>query len=103
MSSVARWASTHRADYVVLDDPDFLGIAPEWVVAKCGTWINPVTDLARLLVARNLLCSYACAIWVDADVFVWAAERFHLPVADDAAFARERWMERWPDGRLTIP
>jgi hypothetical protein len=100
MSSVARWAAVHGADYLELADPDFLGLVPDWVVAKCEQWINPVTDLARLLAARELLGEYDAAVWVDADVFIWAPDHFSLPITRKAVFARERWMERWPDGRL---
>jgi hypothetical protein len=96
MSSVARWAAVHGADYLELTDPDFLGLVPDWVVAKCEQWTNPVTDLARLLAARELLGEYDAAVWVDADVFIWAPDHFSLPITRTAVFA---W-ERWPDGRL---
>jgi hypothetical protein len=90
----------HDADYLVLGDPDFLGLVPGWVAGRCGQWMNPVTDLARLLLARDLLSNYPTAIWVDADVLIWAPGHFQLPVTQDAVFVKERWMERWPDGGL---
>ena len=100
MASVERWAERHGAEYRVLHDPEFFGPVPDWVLRKSTAWINPVTDLARLLVARELTNTYATVVWVDSDVIIWAPDHLPLPTPRDAAFASELWMERWPDGTL---
>lgn len=100
MASVERWAALHEAEYRLLHDPEFFGPVPEWVARKSTAWINPVTDLARLLVARELVRTYSTAIWVDADVVIWAPDHLPLPTPRDAAFSSELWMERGPDGTL---
>ncbi|MGC4900563.1 hypothetical protein ACLQ2Y_14640 [Micromonospora echinospora] len=100
MTTVADWARHHGADYWTVGDAGFFAEIPVWVLERCATWINPATDLARLLTARRLLATYSYAVWVDADVVVWGGDFLPLPRPLDAAFARERWMEHWPDGRL---
>jgi hypothetical protein len=100
LSSVERWAARHGAEYWLLPDQEFFASVPEWVLRKSTTWINPVTDLARLLVARELIRTRSTAIWVDADVLIWAPDHLPLPKPPDAAFSGELWMERWPNGRL---
>jgi hypothetical protein len=100
MASVIRWAALHSVTYRRVDDPEFFGVVPGWVRDKCREWINPVTDLARLLLARRLLSEYEVVIWVDADVLIWAPAHLAVPRDTEAAFSAERWMERWPDGTL---
>lgn len=100
MLTVEKWSAANDCTYDQIRDADFLGSVPGWVRSKCTTWINPVTDLARLLVAEQLLKDFHQVIWIDADVVVWAPGNLRPPRGADASFASERWMERWPEGSL---
>ncbi len=100
MASVEHWAARHGAEYKLLRDPEFFRPVPEWAMRKSTSWINPVTDVARLLIARDLIRTYSIAVWVDADVLIWAPDHLPLPKPRDAAFSSELWMERRPDGTL---
>lgn len=100
MLTVEKWSALHDCTYRQIRDADFLGSVPGWVRSKCTAWINPVTDLARLLVAEQLLRDFHQVVWIDADVLIWAPSKLRPPLGADATFASERWMERWPDGSL---
>lgn len=100
MATVEHWSEIGGATYRQLGDSEFFGPVPSWVTEKCRAWINPATNLARLLIAQRLLDKYNLVVWVDADVFVWAPESLPIPMGRGATFCRERWMERWPDGSL---
>lgn len=99
MESVQAWAEGCGASYACLDDEEFFADVPPSLFEL--RWIQPATDLARLLVARQLHEKYRCSIWIDADVLVFEPQRLKLPVPrGDAAFAREVWLRRNKKGRV---
>jgi hypothetical protein len=101
LSTVQRWAAAQGFDYRFIDDRLF-DYAPQWYRRKVADNILLVSDLARLVVAKELLHEgYQRAIWLDADVVVFAPQRFSIGVTDGYALCREVWVEQTPQGQLT--
>jgi hypothetical protein len=91
MQSVRSWAATRGFDYRFADD-SFLELAPAWYRERCGDEICPVTDLARLVMARQLLqAGYERTVWADADMLVFAPESLGVDVDRGFAFCLEVW------------
>ena len=89
--SVKQWAGSHGHDYRFLGD-EFLELAPAWYRAKAGNRLCPITDLSRLLLARQLLAGgYDLAIWIDADMLVFRPDELILSLPQGFAFTREVW------------
>lgn len=100
MASVKQWAIDHGHDYCFVGD-DFLQLAPDWYRAKAGGEICPVTDLCRLLLARQLLGrGHQRAIWIDADMLVFRPEGLQLPLREGFAFTHEVWIEADRSGQV---
>lgn len=98
MGTVRSWASTQGFDHAFIDDRLF-DYAPQWYRQKVNNHVLLVSDLARLLVARELLgCGYERTIWVDADVVIFDPDRFAIGVTEGYAFCREVWVGRKEDG-----
>lgn len=93
LRSVRAWASRNGASYLLIADEQFLNRAPSWIREKSTPWINPLTDLARLEFAGDLLEQYEFAVWADSDVLIIDQDRLTLPRPEDAAFPREIWLE----------
>src|SRR5947209_5507715 len=102
MRSVHDWASIKGADYILIEDEQFLTRLPPWVRDKCTNWIQPLTDLARLEFANDFLDTREFAVWIDSDVLILDQNRLDIPTPEDAAFAREIWVERAVDGSLLL-
>lgn len=101
MASVKDWATLRGHDYCFTGD-DFLGLAPDWYRAKAGSELCPVTDLCRLIRARQLLAGeHDLAIWIDADLLVFQPEALHLALDEGYAFTHEVWIAPDPAGRVT--
>ena len=91
MESVKSWAAGCGFDYRFMDD-SFLDLAPGWFRERCAGEICPVTDLARLVMARDLLDEgYERAVWVDADVLVFAPQLMNVDTPTGSAFCFELW------------
>lgn len=98
MHSARAWAALNGFDYRFIDD-GFLECVPAWFRDK-ARHICPVTDLARLLTARNLLTNgYERAIWIDADIVVFAPERLTINDNEDCLLAAEVWFSRISSGQ----
>ncbi|MBV9449440.1 MAG: hypothetical protein JO345_26455 [Streptosporangiaceae bacterium] len=93
MQSVRAWASRNGASYLLIADEEFLSRPPSWIREKSRPWINPLTDLARLEFAGDLLEQYEFAVWADSDVLILDQDRLALPRPEDAAFPRELWLD----------
>jgi hypothetical protein len=92
MQSVRSWADAQQFDYRFIDDR-FFDYVPEWYRRSAGTNVQVITNLARLLVARELLAAgYERTIWVDADILVFDPEAFRIDVPSDFAFCHEVWV-----------
>lgn len=97
LASVKQWALGRGHDYHFAGD-EFLALAPDWYRAKAGAEICPVTDLARLLLAKELLArGYELAIWVDADVLVFDPAAMALSIPRGFAFTDETWVYAGPN------
>ena len=105
LQSVAEWAKQSGFDYVLTGD-EFFDYAPAWVRERCGAQIFPVTDLARLYLIREYLeRGYDRAIWLDADVIVFAPQLMKVDTQSGYAFSHEIMLGEAPDGsiRLSAP
>lgn len=98
MESVRAWAAANGFEYRFYDD-GFLARAPSWYREKARNNVLLVSDLARLLVARELL-GEGCerTIWMDADLLFFDPRPARFDVADGYAFCREIWSWRKDDG-----
>jgi SAM-dependent methyltransferase len=94
MESVRAWAEGRGWDYVFIDDALF-DLLPSWYRDKAAASVTIRTDLARLIQARRFLdAGHGRAVWVDADVFVFAPEHLTLPDDEAAVFCHEVWVHR---------
>lgn len=96
LQSVRTWAAAQQFEYRFIDD-SFFDYVPAWYRQGAGGNIQVVTNLARLLVARELLAAgYERTIWMDADILVFDQQSFRVDVTSDFAFCREAWVwSRW--------
>lgn len=102
MQTVKTWADLNAFDYQVYDD-SFFEYAPEWFRNKANHEICPVTDLARLVVARELLSQkYDRTIWVDADMLIFDPEKFIITTEKDFQFCHEIWLLTDSEGKRRI-
>ena len=98
LQTVEAWAGARGYTYRFIDDTLFDRV-PAWFSAKVAGNRLPMSDLARLKVARELLDEgYDRTIWLDADVLVFAPRAFDITVTKGYAFGREVWVRRG-DGR----
>src|SRR5688500_4692208 len=94
LGSTRAWAASRGFEYRFIDD-EFLGYCPPWYRRAVGNNILLVSDLARLVAARGLLIEgYDRAIWIDADVLVFAPAAFDVETGEDFAFNSELWVNR---------
>jgi hypothetical protein len=96
MQSSRAWAKAQQFDYQFIDDRLF-DYVPEWYRRGAGTNVQVITNLARILVAREFLAAgYERTIWIDADILVFDGDAFSIDVTSDFAFCHEMWVEtRW--------
>lgn len=100
MGTVRAWAAQQGFDYRFYDDA-FLDYAPQWFRDKSQQSICPVTDLSRLVVARELLAQgYQRSVWVDADMLVFAPEQLRVDHVQDFSFCHELWV--WVDAARAL-
>jgi hypothetical protein len=91
---VRAWAASRAFDYELSGDDSF-ALCGEDYLARVGGNVRSITNLSRLiLVQRAHAAGYDRAIWIDADIFVFAPEQFRIEVASRYAFARETWIAR---------
>ena len=92
MRSARDWAAARGIEYRFLDD-SFFNRCPDWYRAKVQSNVLLMSDLARLMVARELLDeSFDRAIWIDADLLIFAPAAFDVQVTAGFAFCRELWV-----------
>jgi len=95
MASVRNWAGAMDFEYRFIDDRIF-DCLPDWYRSASPN-VRVLTNLARLLVARELLAAgYERTIWIDADVLGFDPDGFRIEITQEFAFVRETWIEtRW--------
>lgn len=99
VDSVQAWAARHGHRYLLVGD-EIADHLPRLYRERCfGRW--PVmTDLGRLLLLREQLRAGARrAVWVDADVMIFAPDLFGVETVADHAVGREVWVARDAKGR----
>jgi hypothetical protein len=100
MRTVRAWADAKSFDYRFYDDA-FLDVAPAWLRERCAGEICPVTDIARLIMSRRLLDEgYERAVWVDADMLVFAPDVLPVNSIDGYALCLELWPYIDAQGKL---
>lgn len=99
LQSVKDWAERSGFDYRFLGDELFDQI-PAWVRDMVGGQTVIATDLARLrLMQQCFREGYDRAIWLDADMLVFAPEHFTVGGGPHAV-GREVWVQKEDRGRL---
>lgn len=102
MASVKAWAAAQGYDYRFYDD-GFFNRAPDWFRSKARHEVCPVTDLARLVVAKELLAEgYERTIWVDADMLVFDPEALQVAPEQGFLLCHEVWLFTDPAGTLRV-
>ncbi len=98
LATVREWASDSGYEYRFFDDVLFDKV-PEWFKEKARYDKLPMSDLGRLIIARELLeAGFDRVVWVDADVFVLSPKQFILP--EETTFVcKEAWVDRGPAGQ----
>jgi hypothetical protein len=80
-----------------------MALVPDWYRNKAKDHITVITDVARLLYARQCLHSgFDRAIWVDADVVVFSPSLLTVAPEIDCGYCREIWISKEPSG-IVIP
>ena len=99
LASVRSWALQHGHDYRLVGDEAFALCGPDYL-ASVGADLRAITNLARLeLVKAAHGEGYDLAVWVDADVLVFAPGAWSIDTVERYAFARETWIELDTSGR----
>ncbi len=94
MHIVEKWANSKGFEYLFIDDRMF-DYVPEWYKKQVQQKILPVSDLARLEIAKELLTKgYDRTIWVDADLILFDPDKFDIAVQEQFAFMKEIWVEK---------
>lgn len=94
LQSARNWAAARGFDYRFFDDR-FFDFCPPWYRQRVEGNILLQSDLARLVAARELLAEgFERAIWVDADVFVFAPQALDVETSAAFAFNTELWVNR---------
>lgn len=104
LDSVRVWAASRGYDYRFIGD-DILWRVPEALRDVAGGRMPIITDVGRLLMARELLGGeYGRAVWLDADVLVFDAAGLDIGPEGQGgfgyAFGADVWVQMDKDGRL---
>lgn len=94
LGSVRVWAEHTGWKYRFIGD-EILELVPQWYRENAGGRFPIITDLARLLVARDALQAGSdVVVWIDADVLIFDPDSFDPSPAGTFAFAREIWIQK---------
>jgi len=100
LDSVQGWAGDREYDYQFSGD-EFFDLLPDDYRAKAAGRSPILSDLARLILARNLLDEgYQRTLWVDADVLIFDPVGFEITIDQNFAFCREVWIQADGHGGL---
>ncbi len=99
MASVRAWSQSRGWAYAFMDDA-FLALAPAWARERCAGNPYAVTDICRLVWLKRMLDrGWACTVWADADLLVFAPDSLDIPIGRGHGFARELFLQVAADGR----
>lgn len=95
METVRAWTKAQGYDYEFVDDALF-ELCPPWFREKAKGHHWPLSDLGRLLKARQLVREggYDRAIWMDADVAVFDEAKLKIDTTIEHQFCREPYILR---------
>ena len=95
VASVRRYAEARGYAYRWFGD-ELFDLVPSWYREKTAGRTPVTADLARLLAMHDLLETGVAdqAIWLDADVLLFAPERLVIPPETSGAFGYEIWVEQ---------
>jgi hypothetical protein len=100
LASVRSWAARSGYEYEFTDDSIFALCGAEYL-ARAENNPRTITNLARLELAKaRLSAGYDRAIWLDADVFVFAPDRLKINLRSGYAFGLEVWVSVQADGEI---
>ena len=100
MATVRAWAYQSQFAYRWIGD-DLLAMTPKWFRKKAGKYKTVVTDLGRLLFARQCLQEgFARVLWIDADVLIFNPGCLKLDPGLSYAYSREAWIWKDVKGRV---
>lgn len=92
LASAQAWTKQSGYDYRFVDDRIFDLCGSEYL-ARVGDNKRSITNLARLELTRIVLDEgYNRAIWLDADIFVFAPDALSIDVTTRYAFSKEAWI-----------
>lgn len=99
MTSVQKWSSARQFDYHFVGDEIFDRV-PTWYLDKTSAYPQIATDLGRLhLIGEAFAEGYDRAIWLDADVLIFAPNNFAVDLTSGFAFGREVWVQKDKNGK----
>lgn len=102
MESVRDWAGLKGFDYSFFNDEIFERV-PDWYRQKTNNSIWLITDLARLVLAKEFLADgYDRTIWLDADIIIFDPDRFNIAVEKEYAFCREVWIRPIAERKISV-
>jgi hypothetical protein len=94
LRSAREWAAARGIEHRFFDD-GFFDFCPAWYRQRVEQNILLMSDLARLVAARNLLDEgFDRAIWIDADLLIFAPAAFDIETGENFAFNTELWVNR---------
>lgn len=97
LGGVRDWAAARGYEYRFTGD-ELFDLLPDDFRAKATGRLPILSDLGRLIMARNLLAEgFERTVWVDADVLIFDPGNFDIDIEEDFAFCREVWIQ--PDGK----
>ncbi|MBW4635814.1 MAG: hypothetical protein KME30_29215 [Iphinoe sp. HA4291-MV1] len=92
MQTVKDWATLKDFDYQMIDDKLF-DYVPDWYKEKVNGKIQPISDLARLELAKEfLLKGYERTIWMDADILIFHPKQLNVNTIEEYLFCHEAWI-----------
>ncbi len=93
LDSVKHWAHSTGHEYELCGDAKLFEAVGNDFLSSVGPNFRSITNLGRLEFIRSGLAQgYDRAIWLDADVFVFAPDRLDIKIPERYAFAREVWI-----------
>jgi hypothetical protein len=96
LASAKAWAQQNGFDHLMTDDRAFELCGPDYLAAVGDNKIS-MSNLFRLeLIRAAHREGYERAIWMDADMFVFAPAQLRIPTVDRITFAKETWVR--PEG-----
>jgi hypothetical protein len=94
LETVRLWAGDQGFDYQLTGDDSFQLCGDDYL-SRVGDNVRSITNLSRLILVQQAhAAGYDRAIWLDADILIFAPEQFRIELTQRYAFARETWIGR---------